>query len=98
MRLQPREDRGALGRRLAEEHRRTHRGSPVAVASAQQKRERLAQLFRAKRVRLEERELPPIEGLAELEVLVCREEPAAQLGGEAPAELVQPRRLAVRLR
>ena len=47
---------------------------PRAVAGAEQEGERLAQLLGAERVRLEERELPAVERLAELEVLVGGEQ------------------------
>ena len=83
---------------LAEQHRRPHRRRPHAVRAAEQRGQRLAELLLARRACLEERELPPVERLAEVRVLVCEREPLEQLAGEPPAERIEARRVPVRLR
>ena len=66
-------------------------------AAAEQARDRLAQLAGAERLVGEERELPAVERLAELAVVVGEREPLAQVGGELRAKLVETCRLAARL-
>src|SRR5918994_3729312 len=91
----------AVGPRLleavAEQHRRAHRRGPHAVHPAEQGRQRFAQLLLAGRARLEERELPAVERLAEVWVLVRERQALEQLGREPAAERVETRRLAPRL-
>ena len=55
-------------------------------------------MFRLERAVLEERQLPAIERFAELGVVVREREAREQIGGEAGAEGVEPRRLAGGLR
>ena len=61
---------------------------------AEERRERRAQLLRAERLVLEERQLPPVERLGEMGVGVGEPEPDEKLCGERPAKLVEPGRLA----
>src|SRR5260221_213328 len=87
---------GALLRGLAEERRGAHAGGPGAVAVAERGSERVAELLRAKRVVLEERELPAVQRVAEAGVLVGEREQRAELDGDGGAEGVEARRLAGR--
>src|SRR4029079_7296442 len=91
------EQLAAVARRLAEQDGTPHRGRPRSVAAAEQRGKRRTKLLDAKRVVLEERQLPAVESLSELRVLVRGEETGAQLAGKPAAERVQARRLAGRL-
>ena len=91
------QQRGAVATRLPEQHRRAHRGGPEAVGPAEQRRERLPQLLGAERLGLEQRQLPAIERLAELRILVGGDQARAEVGREPAAEGVEARRLAARL-
>src|SRR5207248_8645914 len=97
-RPQPAELLRAVARRLAEQQRRSERRGPEAVGSAEQGRQRLAELLRAERLGREERQLPAIECLGKLRVLVRDRDPLEQVGGELAAERVEPRGLPRRLR
>ena len=81
-------------RGLAEQHRRPHRGRPQPVGPAEQRGQRLAQLLRAERLVREQRQLPAVERLRELRILLGPPEPREQVRGEPRAEGVEPRRLA----
>src|SRR5205807_5944241 len=83
---------------LAEQDRAADDRSPQSVHPAEQRDERLAQLLGRERAVLEERELPPVERLAEIGILVGGSEPRQQVGGDRTPERVEPRRLARRLR
>ena len=90
-RAQRNEEILALARCLAQEHGRAHRGRPGAFVAPEQGLERLAQLIRSVRARVEEGELPPVE---RLEKLVRRvREPRLQLDDERSTEDVEPGRL-----
>ena len=60
----------AGARSLAEQDRPAHGGGPQAVVAAEERGERLAELLRLERPVLEERELPAVERLAELGIVV----------------------------
>ncbi len=72
-------------RGLAEQGGAAHRRRPGAVAVPERGVERVAQLLAAERLGLEERQLPAVERLAELRVVVGDAEPrrAASLATEA---------------
>ena len=55
-------------------------------------------MLRLERAVLEERQLPAVERLTELRVLVCKREAREEIGGEGGAERVEPRRLTGGLR
>ena len=64
------EQLGALLRLLAEQHGGPHRRRPGAVAAAEQRGERVVQLAGPERLVGEERQLPAVERLGELAVVV----------------------------
>src|SRR5207248_4649122 len=72
---------GPLVPALAQQDGGAHAGRPDAVRAAEQRDERLAQLFRAKRLRLEERKLPPVERLRELRIFVGSAQAFEQVAG-----------------
>src|SRR5581483_14543 len=82
---------------VGEEHRRPHRRRPGSAVAAEQAGDLLAYLRRAEGLLGEERELPAVERLAELTIVVGHGELLAQVGGELRAQLVEARRLAARL-
>ena len=92
------EQRGPVACLLGEQHGCAHRGGPQPAVASEQAGQRLAHLRAAERLLREQRQLPAIERLAELAILVGEREPLAQVGGELRANLVEPRRLATRLR
>src|SRR5262245_60999846 len=75
-----------LGVGLVQKHGGAHRGSPCAVAVAERRIERVPKLLTAERVVLEERQLPPVERVAEPRVAVgereLRDEPRRDLCSE----------------
>src|SRR5947209_20451771 len=64
---------------LAEERGCAHPGSPGALAVPERRVERMAELLAAERIVLEERQLPAVERIAELRILVCEREHRPQL-------------------
>ena len=77
---EPVEDSRALARCLTENA--AARSEPANnLPAAQQRGQRPAQLLRGEGIRLEERELPPVERLSEIAVVVRRREPLAQPSG-----------------
>ena len=89
---------GALGVAVREQQRRPHRGRPEAVGAAEERGERFAQVLGARRLVLEERELPPRQGIRQLEVVLEASEPREQLGGEAAAPRIEPAGVTCRAR
>src|SRR5581483_6457131 len=87
-----------LRRLVGEEHGGPHRRSPPAGVAAEQAVDGLANLSGAERLLGEQRQLPAVEGLAELAILVCQREPRTELGGQCGTRLVEANRLAARLR
>ena len=67
---------------LLQQHRGAHRGGPGAVAVPEERGERVLDLARAERLVGEQRELPAVERLAELAILVGERKPFAQIGGD----------------
>src|SRR4051812_29395279 len=77
---------GALGRGRAEQRRTAHRSGPGAVAFPEGGLERMPELLAAERVGLEERQLPPVERLAEVRVSVGRAEAHTHVAGDRGSE------------
>jgi hypothetical protein len=92
------EQLGASPGAVAEQDGRAHGRRPGAVVAAEERRQRVAHLAGAERLLGEERELPAVECLGEAAILVGEREPLAQVGGQARADGVEPRRVAPRLR
>src|SRR5947208_1798845 len=87
---------GPLPRGRAQQGGAAHRGRPHPVSFAEHSFERMAQLLPAERLRLEERQLPAVEGVAEADVVVGRAEPDAHVARHRGAERVESGRLARR--
>jgi len=84
--------------RVTQQQRAAHGGRPQSVVAAEQGGQRLPKLLRLEGPVLKERELPAIERLAELGIVVRECESRQQVDGEAGAERVEARRLAGGLR
>src|SRR5207244_4215596 len=77
---------------FAEQDRAAYDGRPQPVRASEQRDERLPQLLCAERAVLEQRELPAVERLAEIGIVVRRREPRTKVGRECAAEGVEPGR------
>src|SRR5437667_12866428 len=88
----------ALRALLGQQDGRAQRGGPGPTLAAEQTGERLAHLGRAERLLGEERQLPAVERLAELAILVGEDQPLEQVGRELGTQLVEPGRITPRLR
>ena len=95
---QLRREVGTLGRSGAEEDGTAHPGRPGSVACPERGIERMAELLAAERLRLEERQLPAVESLAEVRVVVGGAEADPHVAGHRGAERIEPRGLARRSR
>src|SRR5439155_7752261 len=87
---------GALRRGPAEQGGTTHRGGPGSVALPERCLERVAELLAAEGLRLEERQLPAVESVAEVRVVVGGAEADPHVACHRGAEGVETRRLARR--
>src|SRR4029079_217662 len=88
---------GPFTRSLAEQEGGSNGRRPEAVRAAEQRHQRLAQLFRTEGLGREERELPAVERLGEVGVFVRVRDPLEQIAGEVAAEGVETRGLTWRL-
>src|SRR5204862_5524938 len=91
-------DVGALASVRPEQRSGAHRRGPETVVPTECRGQRRAQLLRAERVDLEERQLPAVERLRELVIVLDDAELRQQLRRDAAAGAVETRRLAGRLR
>ena len=81
----------ALLRLLGEQDSCAHRGGPRAAVRRRAGSRCFTQLTGAKRLVGEERELPAVQRLGELAVVVCQREPRAQVGGELRPRILSSR-------
>ena len=88
---------GPFTRGLAEQEGGSNGRCPEAVHAAEQRHQRLAQLFRTEGLGREERELPAVERLGEVGVFIRVRDPLEQIAGEVAPEGVEPRGLTRRL-
>ena len=91
------EQAGALLAGVTEQDGGAKGGCERSVLAGEQRRERLPARVVTLGSVLEERELPPVDRLAELGVVLGERKPLAQIAGKARTELVQARRLACRM-
>src|SRR5207248_11615068 len=85
---------GPVAGGLSQQERPADGSCPEAVGPAQQGGERLAQLLGTKGLVREQRQLPPVERLGKVRIVVGRRYPCQYVGGKLAAERVEPRWLA----